>query len=118
MSAILPSFSDCCETDYCEAPVTVSVPGPVGPAGPPGASASGDMVGWFVTDTLDTALLIPAASTNRFMIMLGGAAANDGFGGLFNWNNTSTALHNYDYTGGSVINPFGNPGAGRWLRYF
>lgn len=117
MSAILPSSYDCCETEFCDAPVTVSVPGPIGLTGPPGESASGDMVGWFIVDNLDSARLIPAAATNRFLIMLGGEFIGDSFGGSFYWDATSNALDNYTFTGGSVFNPIGNPGAGRWIRF-
>lgn len=41
-------------------------------------------------------------------------AAGDNGGGQFRWDATSTATSD----GGSVINPTGNTGAGRWLRIF
>jgi hypothetical protein len=49
--------------------------------------------------------------------MLGSATANDGFGGIFDWDNDSNELHNYTDFGGSIINPTGNPGSGRWVRF-
>jgi hypothetical protein len=50
------------------------------------------------------------------MVMLGGGAALDGFGGYFGWNPTSVDVDDYNEFGGSTINPDGNSGAGRWKR--
>lgn len=117
MSAILPSAVDCCETEFCTAPITVSVPGPagsIGPAGPPGASG---LLGLLVADNLAVARALPNLATNRFLIMLGGAVIGDSFGAFFFWDNTSVALDNYSATGGSVITPDGSSGPGRWIRF-
>jgi hypothetical protein len=117
MSAILPSSTLCCPTAFCDAPIVVSVPGPAGPTGPEGPPADGNLVGWFVANTLADARLIPAAATNTFLVQLGGAVLGDGFGGQWYWDPLSNALDNATEFGGSVINPTGNFGPGRWLRY-
>jgi hypothetical protein len=99
----------------------VQVPGPQGVKGNDGDAGTGGITGWFKKPNLSEATAIPAAITNEFLIMLGQAEAGDGYGGIFWYNPLSVALDNYDHTnatlGGSVINPFGNSSAGRWLRY-
>jgi len=117
MAAILPSALNCCVTQFCSAPTVVAVPGPKGDTGPVGPASSGETAGWFDRETLDAARLIPASSINVFLVMQGSTTPNDGFGGLFNWSNTSVALDNYSAGGGSVICPLGWGGQGRWLRF-
>lgn len=117
MASILPSALNCCVTAFCSAPAVVQVPGPIGPQGIPGVASSGETAGWFSRDTLDQARLIPASPINTFLVMRGATTANDGFGGLFNWDNNSVALDDYSAGGGSVITPLGWGGAGRWIRF-
>lgn len=119
MASVLPSAVDCCDTDFCAAPITVSVPGPPGAdgqdgaVGPPGSGIEG----FFVVDTLPHARLIPKDSTNQIMFMMGSTTPDDEFGGVFKWNNTSIDADDYDAGGGTTINPAGNVGSGRWKRF-
>jgi hypothetical protein len=54
------------------------------------------------------------------MVMLGQVVPGDGFGAQFFYDPLSIAIDNYDHSnislGGSVINPAGNSGPGRWHR--
>lgn len=116
MSSILPSFSACCVEDYCADPVTVAVPGPPGPIGPEGPGVTAGLVGVAVVDHLIEARDLPSLATNRYMVMLGGAAAGDSFGGTFWWDPNSVLTDNYNEFGGSVITPNLSSGPGRWRR--
>lgn len=117
MSATLPSAVDCCEEEFCDAPITVSVPGPIGATGATGAAGASGLLGLLVADTLAAARALPNLSTNRYLIMLGGAALGDGFGGTFYWSSTSVLVDDYTDFGGSVITPNLSSGPGRWLRF-
>lgn len=116
MSAILPSTTDCCEEDFCDSPITVSVPGAVGPAGPAGPAGASGLVGLLVADTLADARALPNLPTNRYLIMLGGAAVADTFGGNFAWDATSVELDDSNEFGSHIITPDGSSGPGRWVR--
>lgn len=117
MASILPSALNCCPTAFCSAPTVVAVPGPQGSVGPPGADATAGLAGMFIRDNLASARLVPASPINTLLWMLGGAVKGDTFAATFYWDNDSFALDDYTTTGGSVINPTGNSGAGRWLRF-
>lgn len=94
------------------------MPGPTGPAGPAGPAGASGLVGLLVADNLAAARALPNLPTNRYLIMLGGGAIGDGFGGTFFWDATSVLLDNYNEFGGSVITPDGSSGPGRWRRFF
>ncbi len=117
VASILPSAVDCCDTDSCDAPTVVSVPGPPGPTGPTGPAGS-SVEGLFIVDTLFDARATPVDATNSLMFMLGSTSAGDGFGGVFRWDASSNAADDYDAGGGTTINPSGNVGPGRWVRFF
>lgn len=118
MSAILPSAVACCAAAFCDAPISLNIPGPAGPAGADGADgASIAFAGLLIVDNLAAARALPALDTNRLMVMLGGATASDTFGGIFWWDATSFALDDYTEAGGGVIvTPAGQSSSGRWIR--
>jgi len=117
MASILPSALSCCTTNFCASPQVVQVPGGVGPQGPPGQDATGGLAGMFIKPNLTEARTVPADPGNTLLWMLGGATMGDSFAATFYWDNTSTALDDYTNFGGSCINPNGNSGPGRWLRF-
>lgn len=53
-----------------------------------------------------------ASASNTSVFVTGFDEINDGGGGTFVWVNNSTATDNT----GTIINPTGNTGAGRWIR--
>ncbi|KMO16252.1 hypothetical protein [Methylobacterium platani] len=84
-----------------------------------GAAAAQTLGGWFSSVVFGTPTVTALRAFNRLfvaprtvMYVSGHAAPGDGGGGPFIWAAASTLPDD----GGTIINPTGNTGAGRWLR--
>lgn len=77
-----------------------------------GGSGSG---GVFVRSTLTAARAVATASTNQLLVLTGNAAPNDGEGGTYTWDDTTTAADNFPLL--FRPNDYSSGRGGAWVKF-
>jgi len=101
MASTLPNAEDCCTPcDRCDDVTVVT-------------GLTSTAPGVFFLDTVVELKAAGFAATNDRAFLAGLAAVGDGLGGMFYWDAASVLVADDVNT----VNPTGNPGAGRWIRF-